>query len=165
MAQQKLELVFKQTLKLKMDAREIKKAFTEALERVPAYRSVKEDLTALREKKKKIEDQVKSEFAKEIDKLEDIKLDISEHQIMATDLALNKIIKGETVEIVDEFGCVYEPIFSVKFKKTNVVTNPNKESAILVEADKIKSRRIKKIADDIEKLSPAGRAVVEIGLF
>lgn len=149
MAQPKLDLVFKETIKLKRDAREIKAAFKEALERTPTYRSVTEDIAALREKKKKIEEQVKSEFAKEIDKLEDIKLDISEHQMMTTDLALNKFLKGETVEIVDEYGCVYEPVFTVKFKKTGVVTNANREDVILEKASKIKSRRIKKLVDDV----------------
>lgn len=149
MAQPKLDLVFKETIKLKRDARELKAAFKEALERTPTYRSVTEDIAALREKKKKIEEQVKSEFAKEIDKLEDIKLDISEHQMMTTDLALNKFMKGEKVEIVDEYGCVYEPIFTVKFKKTGVVTNANREDVILEKASKIKSRRIKKLVEDV----------------
>lgn len=167
MAQQKLELVFKETIELKRDAKEIKTAFKEALDQTPSYRSVTEDIAALREKKKKIEEQVKQEFSKEIDKLEDIKLDISEHQMMTTDLALNKFIRGEKVEIVDEYGCVYEPVFTVKFKKTGVVTNQNRDDVILEKANKIKSRRVNKIAKDIEKLSPAGRAVVKtsIGLF
>ena len=36
---------------------------------------------------------------------------------MMSDIALNKIMKGETVEITDQYDNKYEPLFSVKFRK------------------------------------------------
>ena len=119
--QQKLDLIFSETNKLKIDAKDIKKAYKEALDRVPNYRSIVDDMAALREKKKKIEVAVKSEFTNEFDKLNDIELDLSEKAIMTTDITLNKLMKGEAVEVVDDHGVIWEPVFSVKFKKTGVV--------------------------------------------
>ena len=37
---------------------------------------------------------------------------------LMSDMALNKLVSGETVEVVDEAGDKYEPLFTVKFKKS-----------------------------------------------
>jgi hypothetical protein len=41
---------------------------------------------------------------------------VNDAELLA-DLALNQLVSGETVEIVDENDQKYEPIFSVRFKK------------------------------------------------
>lgn len=117
-----LEEVFAKIQAVKQQQRELRKAYKESLGRLPSYKSTIDDLTALREKKKNIEAQVREEFAKEFDKLEDLKLDLEEQNIMLADLALAKLVKGEHVEVKDQYNSVYEPIFSVKFKKTNVIS-------------------------------------------
>jgi molecular chaperone GrpE (heat shock protein) len=38
---------------------------------------------------------------------------------LITDLALNKFMAGEKVEVVDEDGRVFEPVWSVRFVKTD----------------------------------------------
>lgn len=116
-----LEEVFAKIQAVKLQQRELRKAYKEALERVPNYKSTTDDLAALREKKKKIEAQVREEFSKEFDKLEELKLDLEENNMMLTDIALSKLMKGEHVEVKDQYNLVYEPIFAVRFKKTNVV--------------------------------------------
>jgi chromosome segregation ATPase len=122
-----LEEVFAKIQAVKQQQRELRKAYKESLGRLPSYKSTIDDLTALREKKKNIEAQVREEFAKEFDKLEDLKLDLEEQNIMLADLALAKLVKGEHVEVKDQYNSVYEPIFSVKFKKTNVISQDSEK--------------------------------------
>lgn len=125
-----LEEVFAKIQAVKQQQRELRKAYKEALERVPSYKSTTDDLAALREKKKKLETQVKEEFSKEFDKLEELKLDMEECNIMLTDIALSKLVKGEHVEVKDQYNLVYEPVFGVKFKKTNVVSEEGQKGEV-----------------------------------
>ena len=71
----------------------------------------------MREKKKQIEQTTKEQFSGEFIKLEDLKIDIESDQEMLNDIALNKVMKGESIEIRDEYDNEYEPLFSVKFRK------------------------------------------------
>jgi DNA repair exonuclease SbcCD ATPase subunit len=125
-----LDEVFAKIQSVKQQQRELRKSYKEALERVPSYKSTVEDLTALREKKKKIEAQVREEFSKEFDKLEELKLDLEENNIMLTDIALSKLMKGEHVEVKDQYNLVYEPLFVVRFKKTNVVNEETQKGEV-----------------------------------
>jgi hypothetical protein len=69
-----------------------------------------------------MEEQVKKELGEQYDKLESLKNDINLDKEMLADIAISTLMKGEGIgEIQDEFGNVYEPIFSVKFKKTGEV--------------------------------------------
>lgn len=125
-----LEEVFAKIQAVKLQQRELRKAYKEALDRVPNYKSAIDDLAALREKKKKIEAQVREEFSKEFDKLEGLKLDLEENNMMLTDIALSKLMKGEHVEVKDQNNLVYEPIFAVRFKKTNVMSEATEKGEV-----------------------------------
>ena len=125
-----LEEVFAKIQAVKQQQRELRKSYKEALERVPSYKSTVDDLTALREKKKKIEAQTREEFSKEFDKLEELKLDLEENNIMLTDIALSKLVKGEHVEVKDQNNLVYEPLFVVRFKKTNVMNQETEKGEV-----------------------------------
>lgn len=141
-----LEEVFAKIQAVKQQQRELRKAYKEALERVPNYKSTTEDLTALREKKKKIEAQVREEFSKEFDKLEELKLDLEESNMMLTDIALSKLMKGEHVEVKDQYNLVYEPVFAVRFKKTNVVNEEGSKGEVrTVKYDKVASDDIPQV--------------------
>jgi hypothetical protein len=141
-----LEEVFAKIQAVKLQQRELRKSYKEALERVPNYKSTTDDLTALREKKKKIEAQVREEFSKEFDKLEELKLDLEENNMMLTDIALSKLMKGEHVEVKDQYNLVYEPIFAVRFKKTNVVSDETaKGEARTVKYDQVASEDIPQV--------------------
>ena len=142
-----LEEVFAKIQAVKHQQRELRKAYKDALDQVPSYKSTLDDLTALREKKKKIEAQTREEFSKEFDKLEELKLDLEESNLMLTDIALSKLMKGEHVEVKDENNLVYEPLFVVKFKKTNVINQ---------ETDKGEVRTVKydqKASDDLPQIN------------
>lgn len=103
--------------KAKKKQKEIRKAYKEALVNSVDYGKIVEDLKNLREKKKKIEMDVRHDFSSEFSELDNLRADAETDMEMLSDMALNTYIKGETVEVVDEFENKYEPVFVVKFKR------------------------------------------------
>jgi alanyl-tRNA synthetase len=119
---QDLQAVFSQIQKVKKEQREIKSAYKQALESSLEYKQVSEQLDQYKARKKQIEEVTKQEYAKELDKLDVLKRELDEQNTMLSDIALSKIMNGEQVEeIVDESNNTYEPILSVKFKKSGSV--------------------------------------------
>jgi hypothetical protein len=45
--------------------------------------------------------------------------DIAADNLLLSDAAMTMMMKGERVEVQDEYNNVYDPIFQVKFKKAN----------------------------------------------
>jgi len=84
-----------------------------------SYIEVEESLKTLREKKKSIETELKSQFSSEFVQMDDIKIDIASDQEMINDIAMTMVMKGETVSVNDKYENEYEPLFSVKFKKVS----------------------------------------------
>lgn len=103
---------------IKKQQKDLRAAYKEALQASLEYVELSDKLKTMRERKKQIENSVKSDFASEFTKLDDLKIDLESDMTMLSDLAMTKFMKGETVEIKDEYDNVYEPVFSVKFKKT-----------------------------------------------
>jgi len=113
----KLQDIFSRIKDLKKEQKEIKTVYRDALSVSKQYQDVVEEIKGLREKKKKIEADIKSQFTSEFDKLDSISLDIKTDNELLSDAALNQLMKGETVQITDEYDNEYEPLFSVKFRK------------------------------------------------
>ena len=114
----KLQEVFDRIQKTKQEQKKIKSMYRDALTNSKQYQHALEEAKASREKKKKIEDGIKDEFSKELSKLDNLKADIENDQMLLSDAALSTLMKGETVEVKDEKENKYEPIFSVRFKRT-----------------------------------------------
>jgi len=104
-------------LESKKEQREIKKMYRDALSTSKVYQDVLEELKVLKDRKKKIEDNIKDNFRSEFDKLDTLKTDIESDKMLISDVAINQLVKGEMVEITDQYENKYEPIFSVRFKK------------------------------------------------
>lgn len=83
------------------------------------YKDIEEQMKVLREKKKKIIMMINEQCANEVTKIEDLKIDLESDQEMLSDLAITKYTQGENIELKDKYENTYEPVFSVKFKKTN----------------------------------------------
>lgn len=114
---QDLQEIFNRMQEIKKKQKDIRSAYKEALDGSEAYKEVSDKLKALRERKKQIENTTKESFAGEFTKLDDYKIDLESDAVMLNDLALTKLMKGETVQVVDEYNNNYEPLFTVKFKK------------------------------------------------
>lgn len=112
-----MQEIFNRIQKTKKEQKELKSMYRDALANSQSYQNAVEEIKGLKEKKKKIEDSIKDDFKSEFDKLEILKNDIENDNMLLSDAALSRYLKGENVEITDEHSSKYEPIFSVRFKK------------------------------------------------
>ncbi len=115
--EQDIQGIFERIQKTKKEMKDIKVMFRDALDSNGEYQELQEKLKTIRENKKRVETAVKEGFSSEMQKLDDLKIDLESDMEMLNDMALTKMMKGETVELSDEYKNTYEPIFSVKFKK------------------------------------------------
>jgi preprotein translocase subunit SecD len=69
--------------------------------------------------KKQIEENTKAQFISEFNQLDAFKTDLESDLVLLSDAALSLMMKGEQIEVQDEYHNTYDPIFSVKFKKAN----------------------------------------------
>ncbi|NCN07476.1 hypothetical protein GW933_02165 [Candidatus Falkowbacteria bacterium] len=112
-----LEEVFNRIKDSKKEQREIRLIYKDALATSKDYQDILVEFEAIKDKKKKIEQDVKVQFKNELEQLEGLKLDIKTDNELLGDLALTQLMKGETVEITDEYENKYQPAFSVRFIK------------------------------------------------
>jgi hypothetical protein len=112
-----LQEVWIRMQKTKKKQKEIRAAYKDALANSADYGKIVEDLKTLREKKKKIEADTRQDFSSEFKDLDMLKADAETDQEMLSDLALNTLVKGETVQVTDEYENKYEPVFVVKFRR------------------------------------------------
>lgn len=82
-----------------------------------SYQEVLDKMKEIKAKKLQLEHEIRGQFVKEIEKLEKISESLSADAELLSDLALSKLMKGETVEITDENDVTYQPVFKVSFKK------------------------------------------------
>jgi predicted nucleic acid-binding Zn-ribbon protein len=115
---QDIQEIFSRVNINKKKLKDLKSAYTDALKNSDEYRDLADELKTMREKKKSIETRMKEQFGSEFTQMEDIAIDIASDMELLSDIALTKIMKGESVELVGEHDEKYEPEFSVKFKKT-----------------------------------------------
>ena len=52
-----------------------------------------------------------------IQKLDKVKADLKNDNMLLSDIAITKVSKGEKIEVLDSYKATQEPVFSVKFKK------------------------------------------------
>jgi hypothetical protein len=114
---QSVQEVFARIQENKKKQKDLRSAYKDALDTSLEYQEITEKLTSLREKKKQIEQTVKEQFAGELTKLDDLKIDLASDTEVLTDLAMTQLMKGETVEVKDEYDNAYSPSFKVNFKK------------------------------------------------
>ena len=112
-----LQEIFNRIQSTKKEQRHIRAIYREALVKSQSYQNTVEEISGLKEKKKKIEESIKDDFSSEFSKLDTLKLDIENDNMLLADAALSQIMKGEKIDITDENQSKYEPIFSVRFKK------------------------------------------------
>ena len=115
-----IQEVFNQIQEKKKEMRDIKKMYRDALDSSGEYKELLEKIEQLKAAKKKLEVAAWDDAGSK-NKFETSKLDIKQDRELLTDLAINSLMSGEPIKIVDAYNSEYEPKFSVSFKKTNVV--------------------------------------------
>lgn len=112
-----IQEIFNRILETKKKQKDIKSAYRDALASSEEYKTIEDKLKELRARKKQIENSIKQDFSGEFQKLDDFKVDLESDNTMLSDAAFSKLVKGETVAVIDEYNNNYEPLFTVKFKK------------------------------------------------
>lgn len=114
-----LQLIFDRINENKKKIKDLKQVYQDALTSSLEYKETVEKIKTLREKKKQIEETTKQQFASEFNQLDALKTDIESDMVLLSDAALSQLMKGETVEVQDEYHNVYDPVFQVKFKRAS----------------------------------------------
>lgn len=115
---QDLQTVFSRLKNSKKKAQDLAKAWREALVGNQEYQEIKDKMKSLGARKKQVEGSLREQFKEQLTQLEDLKIDLESDEELLSDIAVTKMLKGETVE-VEEDGEKYQPVFKVKFKKIN----------------------------------------------
>lgn len=110
--------IFDRVEKSRVRMKELRTMYKDALVGTQEYSEVSDKATALRERKKQIENTIRENFSKEMTELEDLKVDLDSDMEMLSDIALTQLVKGEQIEVTDKYQNQYEPVFSVKFRKS-----------------------------------------------
>ncbi len=116
-----LQGLFDKLQEEKREQKEIRREYKDALSHDTLYQQTEEELKTLREKKKLIESEIRSQMGSRWERFEDLKFDITEIQQMISDVAMSSIMKGESIAIKDAYDVIYEPKFTVTFKKADGV--------------------------------------------
>ncbi len=114
-----LQDVFISIQESKKKQRELRSMYREAQQKSPEYQDIVAEIQALREKKKTIEQKLKSEFSRELEQIDELKSELKEEQEKLVSLALARFAKGETMKVIDSYNNVYDPVIKVSFKKSD----------------------------------------------
>jgi hypothetical protein len=120
------QTVFQRISSLKKEQKELKTAYRDALGHDKHYQEALEAAKLAREKKATLESKVRADFGPEFERMDELKQNIADEEMMLSDLAFNSVIKGERLELYDENEAQYEPLVTVKFKKTNKFKDKDK---------------------------------------
>ena len=112
-----LQELFNELDGLKKEQKELKASFRDALGHSAEYQESLEKVKQVKAAKATTEDKVRGDFGPEFNRLDEIKNQMAELNMMISDIALNRIMKGERVEVYGPHETQYEPSLSVKFKR------------------------------------------------
>lgn len=118
---QNLQDIFNRIRATKREQKQITAMYKDALEASNEYREVLEKLRGYKLRKQQIEEDIKADLGNDLAKLESLKKDAQTDRELMADLAINHLIEGKSIKVEDEDRNEYEPVFSLKFKKTNVI--------------------------------------------
>ena len=99
------------------ERRDIKLIIRDCFENSLLWQNQKAKVDEERAALKKIEEEIKTDLNKEIDKLEELNAEVKNDTMVMTDIALALLTKGEPVVVKDKHGVAYEGEFKVKFKR------------------------------------------------
>lgn len=113
----KLQDIFSQLEDTKLKQRQLRRTYREALAQSPWYQQQVTEWQAVRDKKRTIEQAIKSEFQSEFDQLDRLAREAKSATEVLSEAAFNQLVRGETVRVTDTNANEYEPVFTVRFKK------------------------------------------------
>lgn len=124
---QNIQEIFNQIKSLQTEQKEIKREYRDALSHDIEYAGITEKLKELREKKKKFEGFVQGQMGKRYERLEEINAEVTDMRQMLSDIAMTTLMRGESIIIKDEYDNLYEPLYTVNFRKTSAKAESEEE--------------------------------------
>ncbi len=115
---QDLQSLFSRMQELNTEQRSIRKEYKDFLAHDSEYQKLIEEMQEKREQKKLIETHAQEQMGTRYHRFEELRDEITDLKQMISDIAMTTLMKGESIEISDEYNTLYEPQFSVTFKKT-----------------------------------------------
>jgi predicted nuclease with TOPRIM domain len=101
----------------KEERKKLKESIKDELKHHTRYGEVVDEMMALKAEKKSIETQVRESVPQDARRLADLDAEIKADEELMSDLAMNLILKNESVELRDEYENRYVPLMKVIFKK------------------------------------------------
>ncbi len=115
---QDLQDIWKRLNETKAKQKKIRDTWRDVLAQNKPYQDVIEKLIELKAKKMQIETELRRDMDSEFNDLEQHAEEMKSDKQLLADISLNKLVRGEVVEIKDDFDVVYVPLFSVRFQKS-----------------------------------------------
>lgn len=112
-----IQMIFNGFIDLKLEKNDLEKQIKDALISHQTYESLKMSCDEANQQMKVLKDSIDDEYSSEKDKIDILKLDIENEEMLMSDAALNQLVKGKSISVKDKNDNEYEPIFKVKFKK------------------------------------------------
>jgi len=119
---QNIQDVWRRIQETKKQQKHIQQMYKDSLESSQEYKELTDKIKGFAIRKKQVEAEAKSDLGSEYEKLNALKKEIQLDKELMSDIAISSLMKGETVKITDPENNEYEPVFSVKFKKANEVS-------------------------------------------
>jgi chromosome segregation ATPase len=116
-----IQQVFSEIREAKKEMKGLREQYKDALSQTEKYQELQDELKEKRDKKKEIETKVQQQMGKAYDRLDELKSEVVAKEELLNDIAITTLMDGKAVEVVDEFQNRYEPLYVVKFKKTNEI--------------------------------------------
>lgn len=114
-----LQEVFNELTEVQKTIKEIQVEYKDALSNSTDFQETNDKIKELTEKRKQIQNNVQAEMGQRFQDLEIAKDQQKELKQMLSDIAMSNLIDGKSIELKDNNDSVYEPKFSVTFKRTS----------------------------------------------
>lgn len=116
---QDIQSLFSRTKEINEEQRTIRKEYKDLLSHDTEYARLTEEMKTMREQRKLVETHAQEQMGTRYQRYEELCDEVSDLKQMISDIAMTTLMKGESIEVADEYDTLYEPQFSVTFKKTN----------------------------------------------
>ncbi len=114
-----IQEIFNELEEVKKTQKEIQTEYKDALLNANEFEEIQDKIKELTEKRKTIQGMVQAEMGQRFQDLEMAKDQQKELKQMLSDIAMSNLMDGKSIELKDNHDSVYEPQFSVTFKRTN----------------------------------------------
>ena len=112
-----MQEVFDEIQEYKRTKKEISREYRDLLAQDEEYQELKEELKTLREKKKAREESAQASMGSRWQEFEDAAMRITALDEMLTDIAMNNLMDGQSIQLKDKHDVEYEPSYKIIFKK------------------------------------------------